>query len=376
MTLCGCTSSPLPRTDPLPVSAALSVRLEPAARVLDSAIAAGAAPGAVLAVSVHGEHFVHSIGQLAVDDPRPPDGRTLYDMASLTKVIATTTLAMMAVDENRLALDSPVVHYLPQFARGKGARSIVTVRDLLLHDSGLPPDPPPDLWKSPRHRESALDTVLATDLARAPGDSMVYSDINAIALATIIEKLYHKRIDELFAERVTRPLGLTRMRFLPPKSWHDEIASTELGDAPEFEGRHSAGRCMMRTPGGLVACRAMPDCSATRRICCVSANGRSPGHSDEGRRRVATADRFHHLDAAPGSSGRFVAWHRLGHSVRRVVGGNDHVIAKLRTHRLYRHVDLDRSDARDRDRAAHQPGQPDACHPKVSARFAAWWRTR
>ncbi len=96
------------------------MRLEPAARVLDSAIAAGAAPGAVLAVSVQGERFVHSVGQLAVDDSRPPDGRTLYDMASLTKVIATTTLAMMAVDEKKLALDSPVVHYLPGFAEGKG----------------------------------------------------------------------------------------------------------------------------------------------------------------------------------------------------------------------------------------------------------------
>ena len=100
-----CTPAGPPRTDPLPLSAALSMRLSPAARTLDSAIAAGAAPGAVLAVSIRGERFVHSVGQLAIDDPRPPDGRTIYDMASLTKLIATTTLAMMAVDEGKLEID-------------------------------------------------------------------------------------------------------------------------------------------------------------------------------------------------------------------------------------------------------------------------------
>lgn len=223
-----CTPGGPPRTDPIPVSAALSMRLEPAARVLDSAIAAGAAPGAVLAVSVGGEHFVHSIGQLAVDDRRPPDGRTLYDMASLTKVVALTTLAMMAVDEKNLALDTPVVHYLAEFANGKGPKTLVTVRDLLLHDSGLPPDPVPGLWQTTKNRKAAIKSVLATGLDTVPGARFVYSDLSAITLAAIIEKLYHKRLDQLFAERVTQPLGLTRMRFLPPGNWRDEIAPTEI----------------------------------------------------------------------------------------------------------------------------------------------------
>lgn len=228
VTLVACSAPLLPHTDPIPVSAALSMQLEPAARVLDSAIAAGAAPGAVLAVSVRGERFVHSVGQLGADDARPPDGRTLYDMASLTKVIALTTVAMMAVDEGRLALDTPVVHYLPEFAKGAGAKSSVTVRDLLLHDSGLPPDPVPGLWKTAKNRKDAIQQALATGLDTMPGARMVYSDINAMTLAAIVEKLYHQRLDRLFADRVTRPLGLTRMRFLPPKSWHDEIAPTEV----------------------------------------------------------------------------------------------------------------------------------------------------
>ncbi|MGH7592558.1 MAG: serine hydrolase domain-containing protein [Gemmatimonadales bacterium] len=211
------------------------MQLEPAARTLDSAIAAGAAPGAVLAVSWRGEHFVHAIGQLAVDDRRPPDGRTLYDMASLTKVVALTTLAMMAVEGHRLALDSPVVHYLPDFARGGGGKSRVTVRNLLLHDSGLPPDPVPPLWKGSHNRNAALKRALASNLDAAPGARFVYSDVNAITLATILERTYHKRLDALFTERVARPLGFTRMRFLPPSGWRDEIAPTEIETTP-FRG--------------------------------------------------------------------------------------------------------------------------------------------
>ncbi len=208
------------------------MRLAPAARVLDSAIAAGAAPGAVLAVSVRGERFVHAVGQLAVDDQRPPDGRTLYDMASLTKVVALTTLAMMAVDEGRLEIDSPVVRYLPDFAAGKGAKSQVTVRDLLLHDAGLPPDPVPPLWKGSPDRSDAIKRALAANLDTIPGARFVYSDISAITLAAMLEKLYHTRLDHLFADRVAKPLGLTRMRFLPPKGWRDEIAPTEVEAVP------------------------------------------------------------------------------------------------------------------------------------------------
>ena len=227
-----CAHPALPHTVPISVSAALSMQLAPASRTLDSAIAAGAAPGAVLAVSVAGQHFEHAIGQLAVDDPRPPDGRTLYDMASLTKVVALTTLAMMAVDEQKIALDSPVVHYLPVFARGNGEKALVRVRDLLLHDSGLPPDPIPPLWKHPGSRRDALAEALGANLDTVPGARMVYSDLGAITLATILERQYGERIDVLFAERVARPLAFTRMRYLPPREWREEIASTEIEDVP------------------------------------------------------------------------------------------------------------------------------------------------
>ena len=219
--LTACTNSIPPRTEPLPVSAALAARLAPAARTLDSAIAAGAAPGGVLAVSYRGQHFVHAIGQLAIDDPRPPDGRTLYDMASLTKVVVVTTLAMLAVEEHKLDLDAPVVRYLPDFAAGTGDKAHVTVRHLLLHDSGLPPDPIPPLWKGSHSRARAVKTALGASLDTLPGARFVYSDISAITLGAILEKQYHARLDKLFARRIAEPLGLGRTRYLPPRSWRE-----------------------------------------------------------------------------------------------------------------------------------------------------------
>lgn len=230
--LTACAHVGLPTSEPIPLDAALSMQLEPAARTLDSAIAAGAAPGAVLAVSLGGRHFEHSIGQLAVDDRRPPDGRTVYDVASLTKVIALTTLAMIAVHEHRIELDTPVVRYLQAFTRGSGEKSRVLVRDLLLHDSGLPPDPVPPLWKHPGSRRAAIDEALAANLDTVPGVRMLYSDLSAITLGAIIEQQYHERLDALFAERVARPLGFTRMRYLPPREWRSEIASTEIEAVP------------------------------------------------------------------------------------------------------------------------------------------------
>lgn len=224
LALAACASHP-PRTAPLPVSAPLAVRLAPVQGVLDSAIAAGAAPGAVLAVSVGGERFVYGTGRLGIGDDHRPDGSTMYDMASLTKVIVLTTVAMQAVEEGRLNLDAPVISYLPDFARGTGEKSRVTVRDLLLHDSGLPAHRP--LWKETFNRKGAILRTITSDLVTPPGTEMAYSDLGAITLTTIIEKLYGKRIDALFAERVSGPLGLHRMRYLPPKGWRSEIAPTE-----------------------------------------------------------------------------------------------------------------------------------------------------
>lgn len=210
-----------------PLCAVQPCLLAPLTSLLDSAVAAGAAPGAVLAVSSHGNRFVYGTGKLALDDPTRPDGQTVYDLASLTKVVATTSLAMLAVSEGKLKLDAPVQRYLPAF-RGAG-KAGVTVRHLLTHSSGLRADAP--LWRLTPNADSALGFVNALPLDSAPGTRMVYSDMGAIVLGEVIERAYGDQLDRLAERRLFRPLGMRSTRFRPPESWLPRIAPTEYDTA-------------------------------------------------------------------------------------------------------------------------------------------------
>jgi CubicO group peptidase (beta-lactamase class C family) len=181
----------------------------------------------VVAVSSHGARFVYGAGRLGLADPTRPGGRTVYDLASLTKVVATTTLAMQAVSEGKLDLDAPVRRYLPEF-RGPG-KERVTIRHLLTHSSGLRADRP--LWRETPNADSALRLVNATPLDTAPGVRMVYSDLGAIVLGEVVERVLGGRLDRLAERRIFRPLGMTSTRFRPPRSWLRRIAPTEYDTA-------------------------------------------------------------------------------------------------------------------------------------------------
>jgi CubicO group peptidase (beta-lactamase class C family) len=214
-----------PRTSPAPPMPAAAAHPDwhAVTAYLDSAVAAGAAPGAVLGVSVGGRRFFYGTGRLGRDDATRPDSGTIYDLASVTKVVALTTLAMMAVDEGRLDLEAPIQRYVPEF-RGRD-KERVTVRHLLTHSSGLPPFRL--LYKETATREEALALTDATALDTVPGAREAYSDLGIIVLTQAVERLFGGRIDTLFAERVAGPLGLTSTRYLPPASWIPRIAPTE-----------------------------------------------------------------------------------------------------------------------------------------------------
>ncbi len=209
---------PAPACGPMPCNwAALQ-------HTIDSAVAAGAAPGAVIGVSVGGARYYHAAGRLGADQPTRPDQRSVYDLASLTKVVALTTLTMVAVDEGRLELDAPVARYLPAF-RGPG-KELVTVRHLLTHSSGLPAHRA--LWQESPGRDSALALVLATPLDTTPGVRTVYSDLGAITLGLIVERVLRDNLASLADHLVFRPLGMRSTRFRPPRSWAPRLAPTEL----------------------------------------------------------------------------------------------------------------------------------------------------
>jgi CubicO group peptidase (beta-lactamase class C family) len=193
------------------------------ARTVDSAVNDGAAPGAVVAVSVGGARFYHGAGHLGQSLPDEPGSRTMYDLASLTKVVALTTLCMMAVDEGKLSLDRSVARYLPEFAGGP--KDQVTIRHLLTHSSGLRAHR--SLWQEVPTADSAVSLVVHTPLDTVPGARMVYSDLGAIVLTKVIERIYRRPFDQLVHDRLTAPLGLRETIYRPAAQWRHRIAPTE-----------------------------------------------------------------------------------------------------------------------------------------------------
>lgn len=203
---------------PVPRSA-----LAEATAFLDSAVAAGAAPGAVLAVSVRGHHVYHGTGVLGAGMPARPDSSTVYDLASLTKVVGLTTAVMLALDEERLELDAPATRYVPAFAGG--GREAVTIRHLLTHTSGLPAFRL--LYRETEDRAAALALTDTTSLDTLPGTTFVYSDLGAIVLTQAVQTAFGAPLDSILSQRIFGPLGMTSTRFLPPPEWRPRIAPTE-----------------------------------------------------------------------------------------------------------------------------------------------------
>jgi serine-type D-Ala-D-Ala carboxypeptidase len=218
-------SPPAPQTT-VPVPAALGFDSAGLAQVTDylRSQVDSAFPSAVVAVGRHGRlALLAAVGHYGQSDPRPVTPETIYDLASLTKVIGLTTVCMLLVDEGKLDLDAPVQRYLPEF-RGSG-KDRVTIRHLLTHSSGLPAWRP--LWREAHDRSSVLALVDTTPLDTVPGVRFEYSDLGAIALMQVVERITGKRIDRFLEERVFQPLGMTATRYLPPASWRDRIAPTE-----------------------------------------------------------------------------------------------------------------------------------------------------
>jgi CubicO group peptidase (beta-lactamase class C family) len=181
-------------------------------------------PSAVVAVGSGGRIvLLEAVGHYGIDDPRPVTPETVYDLASLTKVIGLTTACMMLVKEGKLDLDAPVQRYVPAF-QGAG-KEHVTIRHLLTHSSGLPAWRP--LYIEATTRITALALADTTPLAAEPGQVMVYSDLGAIVLTQAVETITGERLDQFLDRRLFGPLGMTSTRFLPPPAWRDRIAPTE-----------------------------------------------------------------------------------------------------------------------------------------------------
>ena len=194
-------------------------------RVVEAAVAARAFPGAVLAVGKDGVlAHLQPFGRLSYDEGAAAvHADTMYDLASLTKVIVTTTMAMILVDEGKLDISKPVSSFLPEF-RG-GSKDKVTVWHLLTHSSGVDWWAP--LYKDLKGRDAYLKRVLAMDLVYEPGSKSVYSDLGVLLLGEILERVAGQDINSFARARLFGPLGMKDTTYLPGPELLPRIAPTE-----------------------------------------------------------------------------------------------------------------------------------------------------
>ncbi len=194
--------------------------------VITQAIADSAFPGAVVLVARKGKIALEKAYGKFTYQPDAPVMKTnaIFDLASVTKVVATTTAAMILFDRGEIALDDPVVQYIPQFTGG--LRDSITIRHLLTHSSGLPPfkrfflqyTSPEEIWQA----------IYETEITFPPGTKTVYSDIGMILLGKIIEMVSGKPLDEFCRQEIFTPLGMQDTFFNPPDSLKYRIVPTEI----------------------------------------------------------------------------------------------------------------------------------------------------
>ena len=192
--------------------------------VIEESIAEGITPGAVLLVG-QGDRILHhrAYGDRSVLPSRAPmHPDTIFDCASLTKVVVTTPAILMLIEEGRLRLGDRVTTYLPEF---QGGDSPITVRDLLTHSSGLRPDL--DLEPVWSGYETALLLAYHEVPIAKPGERFIYSDINFILLGEIVRKVSGMPLDKFAQERIFEPLGMRDSLFLPSVDLLERIAPTE-----------------------------------------------------------------------------------------------------------------------------------------------------
>ena len=214
------------------MDAPANMQLDPAYSVIETAVSDKAFPGATLAVGHGGKVALHAFGKLSYDANSPETKtETMYDVASLTKVVVTTTLVAKLVEGDfavPLDLDAPVERFLPEWATGPQPewRHRVTVRHLLTHTSGLPAFK--EYWRTSKSKQDTLSKIFAEPLEYEPGTKEIYSDLGIILMGEIIERLTGKTLDELANTYIFTPLGMKNTMFRPPKKLWPEIAPTEF----------------------------------------------------------------------------------------------------------------------------------------------------
>jgi CubicO group peptidase (beta-lactamase class C family) len=198
----------------------------PAFSVLKDAIVGGAFPGASIAITLAGRLLgLKAFGQFTYEPDSPiVTTDTLFDLASLTKVIATTTMAMILYERGALDLDTPVVQIVPEFRGIDVRRAEITLCMLLAHSSGLPAYE--KLFLRAHTKEALLAAVFGTPLTADPGTKIVYSDIGFILLGVALERIAGEPLDRFAQREIFGPCGMARATFNPPIAMRSAVPPT------------------------------------------------------------------------------------------------------------------------------------------------------
>ena len=193
--------------------------------ILEKAIATRAFPACALAITFRGELVAYkALGRFTYDPASPAvTTASLFDLASLTKVVATTAMAMILYERGLLDLEVPVAAIVPEFANYEG-RGQITLRMLLAHSSGLPAYE--KLFLRAKTREELLQAAFTTPLAAAPGARAEYSDIGFIILGVVLERLADETLDAFCQREIFGPLGMANTTFNPARALKNSIPPT------------------------------------------------------------------------------------------------------------------------------------------------------
>jgi len=196
--------------------------------VIQNAISDGSVPGAVLIVGHDGQVIYRkAYGERALEPRREAMTLdTVFDLASLTKVIVTTTAVMQLVEQGKVRLNDPVAKYLPEFAQN--GKDDITVRQLLIHYSGLEKDL--DLKAAWEGKQTAYGMAFADAPEDAPGSRFSYSDVNFIVLGALVERVSGETLEEYAERHIFLPLKMMRTRYVPPAAWREKIAPTQYDE--------------------------------------------------------------------------------------------------------------------------------------------------
>ena len=204
------------------------VRLVSVDAAIDQAITDSSIPGAVLVVGHNGKVIYRkAYGHRSLEPRRElMTLGTIFDLASLTKVVATTTAVMQLMELGKVRLNDPVAKYIPEFAQN--GKDDITIRQLLTHYSGLAPDL--DLGTAWEGKQTAYQLACVTPPETTPGSGFVYSDINFIMLGELVEKVSGESLETYTAQHIFTPLEMVHTRYLPPATWRPKIAPTQYDE--------------------------------------------------------------------------------------------------------------------------------------------------